>query len=295
MCLANLLNVFLDGFEDLSLTLSALEGLVGCGPQIVFQLVAVLSMGPPDLLQILVLVFCLVSIGRTVVQYDVLFREDTNTREIEIGCVKACRYSMLASPIYLTSLLFRIGMFAILIGYLKHFAVLPIILHLFILCSVARLLKFKNEDIFLLGLTNSCSMSVGPLKSAESSIRQSRFKFMFYSSLGSFIVLTAFLVCLMVAINLDSNLMSHWNTLLLSNCGSTLAFNIVSCFVIEVGLVNVVLLGTSQWGRLYSYLDREDMEDIMDIMRNQYRSGNVSFILIFLNVTVTIFVLNGHY
>ena len=229
MCLANLLDVFLDGFEDLSLSLSVLEGLVGCGPQIVLQLVAVLIMGPSDLLQILVLVFCLLSIGRTVVQYEVLFREKTNTREIEISSAKACTYSMLASPIYLTSLLFRIGTFTILIGYLKHFAILPIILHIFILCSVAHLLKFKKEDIFLLGLTNCCIMSVGPLKSEDSSIRQSRFKFMFYSSLGSFIILTASLVCLMVAINLDSNLMSHWNTLLLSYCGSTKAFNIISC------------------------------------------------------------------
>ena len=38
----------------------------------------------------------------------------------------------------------------------------------------------------------------------------------------------------------------------------------------NAGIVNLLLLCTSQWGRLDSYLDMEDLKDIMDGMKDRY-------------------------
>ena len=45
--LSQLLGIFVEEFGDLSIILTGLQGLVGSGPQIVLQLVAVLYMRTP--------------------------------------------------------------------------------------------------------------------------------------------------------------------------------------------------------------------------------------------------------
>ena len=250
--------------------------MVGSGPQIVLQLVAVLYLRPPGPVQVLVFMISVLVIGKSVVQYDVLYKEGTTNRDVDLSLIRKLRYSILVFPMYLTSIIFRIGSLVLLIGYLRYFAILPIILPILIVCIVASVLNFEKKDIFILACTNTCIMSVGPLKSANDSKRQSRFNFIFLSSLGSFFMFTAFLIGLVYAINTDHTFMSHWNILLLSRCGSLLKFNIVSYIILQMGMMNLLLICISQWGRMDSYLNREDMEDIMDNIGYQYRRGNVS-------------------
>ena len=273
--MSQLLGIFVDEFGDLSIILTGLQGLVGSGPQIVLQLVAVLYMRSPGPIQILVFIIGMLIIGKSVVQYDVLYKEGTTNRNEDISIGRKLRYSILVFPIYLTSMIFRMGALVILIGYLRYLAVLPITLHILLVCIVASLLRFEKKDILILACTNTCIMSVGPLKTANDSHRQSRFKFIFYSSLLSFIMFTVFIICLVYTMNTNTEFMHHWNILLLSRCGNLLPFNIICVTIIQAGIVNMLILCTSQWGRLDSYMDREDMEDIMDNMRDQYRRTNV--------------------
>ena len=49
MFLCQLLEIVYDEFEDLSIMLCGLEGMMGSGPQIVLQLVAIVSLRPPAL------------------------------------------------------------------------------------------------------------------------------------------------------------------------------------------------------------------------------------------------------
>ena len=276
MFISQLLGIFDKEFEDLSIILTGLEGLVGSGPQITLQLVAVLYMRPPGPVQILVFIISILVIGKSVIQYDVLYKEGTTNRDVEISFGRKLKYSIQVFPIYLSSIFFRLGALVLLTGYLRYFAIIPILLHILLVCGIAYMLKFEKKDIFIMACTNTCIMSVGPLKSAKDSKRQSRFKFLFFSSLSSFFMLSAFLVGLVYKINTDIEYMSHWNILLLSRCNDLFLFNIVSYSIFQAGILNLLLLCNSQWGRLDSYLDREDMEDIMNNMRDQYRRGNVS-------------------
>ena len=274
--MSQLLGIFVEEFADLSIILTGLQGLVGSGPQIVLQLVAVLHMRPPGPVQILVFIIGMLLIGKSVIHYDVLYKEGTTNRDVDISIGRKLRYSIMVSPIYLTSMIFRMGALIILIGYMGYWAILPITLHVLLVCIVASLLRFEKKDIFILACTNTCIMSVGPLRTADDSHRQSRFKFIFYSSLLSFITFTVFIVGLVYMMNMDIKTMPHWNILMLSRCGYILPFNIICVHIIQAGIVNLLLLCTSQWGRLDSYLDKEDMEDIMDNMREQYERTNVS-------------------
>ena len=181
--MSQILGLFVSEFEDISIILTGLQGLIGSGPQIVLQLVAVLYLRPPGPIQVLVFIIGMLVIGKSVVQYDVLYKEGTTKRDVKISFSQKMRYSFLVSPIYLTSMIFRMGSLVLLIGYLRYFAILPIILHLVVLINVARMLHFEKKDIFLLASTNTCIMSVGPLKSSDDTKRQSRFNFLFYSSL----------------------------------------------------------------------------------------------------------------
>ena len=282
--MSQLLGLFVEEFGDLSIILAGLQGLVGSGPQIVLQLVVVLHMRPPGPIQILVFIIGILLIGKSVVQYDVLYKEGTTNRNVNISIGRKLRYSLLVSPIYLSSMIFRMGALIILIGYLGYLAILPIILHVLLVCVVASLLRFEKKDILILACTNTCIMSVGPLKTADVSHRQSRFKFIFYSSLLSFIMFSVFIISLVYVMNMDIKIMPHWNILLLSRCGNILPFNIICVNILQAGVVNLLLLCTSQWGRLDSYMDRGDMEDIMDNMKDRYKRTNVSFFAMSLQV-----------
>ena len=266
--------------------ISPLQGLVGSGPQIVVQLVAVLYLRAPGPIQVLVFIIGMMVIGKSVVQYDVLYKEGTTKRDIVISFLQKLRYSFLVSPIYLTSMVFRIGSLGLLIGYLRYFAILPIILHLVLLISVARMLNFEKKDIFLLACTNTCIMSVGPLKSSDDTKRQSRFKFVSYSSFGTLLIFTAFLIGLVYTVNTDYKFMAHWTFLLLSRCGNIETFNILSIFIVVAGFANLLLLCTAQWGRMDSYLDWVDMEDIMNSMGYRYGVSLIKVLFLKYNNTL---------
>ena len=269
---SQLLGIFFDEFGDLSIMLTGLQGLVGSGPQVVLQLAAVLEMRSPGPVQLIVFIVAILLISKSVVQYDVLYKEGTTNRNIEISFMRKLKYAILVSPTYITSMIFRIGVLVILIRYLGLIAIIPIILHQLAVCAVAFKLEFEKKDIFILVCTNMCIMSIGPLKTSNKSVRQSRFSFLFYSSLASFIVFSGFLIGLIYAMNTGMIFMEHWNIMILSRCGNILPFNIVSAVILNSGIMNLILLCNSQWGRLDSYLDETDIKNIIDKMeRHQSR------------------------
>ena len=65
----------------------------------------------------------------------------------------------------------------------QAWAFLFLFIHTIIVCVTASFLQFEKKDIFILACTNTCIMSVGPLRSRAETSRQSRFSFRFYSSL----------------------------------------------------------------------------------------------------------------
>ena len=243
--MSQILGLFVTEFEDISVILAGLQGLVGSGPQIVLQLVAVLYLRPPGLVQVFVFTIGILVMGKSVVQYDILYKEGTTNRDIKISFKQKLRYSILISPIYMTSVIFRMGSLVLLMGYLRYVALLPIALHIVSLGIVAARLKFEKKDIFLLACTNSCIMSVGPLKSSNDKKRQSRYNFIFYSSLATFLIYTAFLIGLAYLVNTDYKFMSHWTFLLLGRCGNIQTFNIILICTMNAGIVNLLLLCTS--------------------------------------------------
>ena len=64
MFLCQLLEMVYDEFEDLSIMLCGLEGMMGSGPQIVLQLVAIVSLRPPGPVQIGLLAISVLLIGK---------------------------------------------------------------------------------------------------------------------------------------------------------------------------------------------------------------------------------------
>jgi hypothetical protein len=98
-----------------------------------------------------------------------------------------------------------------------------------IVAIVSTLLGFAKKDTFFLCCTNHCIMSIGPLKSATGT-EQSRFKFLFYSSCGTFLASSGVLLAILwTAQGPAGEWPAGWDRLLLTGCGdpTLLGFSII--------------------------------------------------------------------
>ncbi|XP_023340641.1 uncharacterized protein LOC111710751 isoform X3 [Eurytemora carolleeae] len=267
LILSQLLGIFVPRLEDLSVLLSGIEGLIESAPQLCLQLYIFQQIRSFGLLQIVSVVASSFAIGKTVVQYDVLYKEGSTEREI--GLLRKIRYSVLVFPTYLSSLVFRSGVLVLMFSYIPYAGILTIFGNMIIIAVVAGILKFQIIDVFILMSTNVCIMSIGPLKSSG---RQSRFNYLFFSSMVIYIMMGAQLIYLLILVNTDPFQDADWINLYLTHCGDTSKFNVVCCVVLTSGVLNLLLMCNSQWGRLDSYLDDEDILDIVNTIGNRYNS-----------------------
>ena len=115
--LTQLLGIFLPEFEDLSVMTNGLQGLVGCGPQLVLQITLFLHgldhvlshhhhnidelNSCDNLVQTLNIILSIMVICRSVVMYDVLYKEGTTSnRAATISLSKKLLYSIQVSSMH---------------------------------------------------------------------------------------------------------------------------------------------------------------------------------------------------
>ena len=121
----------------------------------------------------------------------------------------------------MTSLVFRCCSLAISIAYLGPLVFLLLGMSILITVVVSKTLGFEKKDSFLLACTNICIMSIGPLKAAGGT-RQSRFKFLFLSSVFNFLVSTGAMVVVLVRVVQPlEGWKEGWVLLRLTKCGDT--------------------------------------------------------------------------
>ena len=96
--MAQILGIFAPEFEDLSVILNGLQGLLGSGPQLLLQitlyLYGIIDLNPhTSPLQAVNFLLGVVIVGRSVVMYDILYKEGTTSnRELTISLSKKFRY-----------------------------------------------------------------------------------------------------------------------------------------------------------------------------------------------------------
>ena len=140
----------------------------------------------------------------------------------------------------MTSLIFRSCCLAISITYLGPLALLLIAIHILITVTISKVLGFEKKDLFLLACTNLCIMSIGPLKAAGET-RQSRFKFLFFSSVFNVLVSTGAMVAVVVLVLQPVEGWGEgWQLLRLTKCGSSSLLILVVAQVMSAFLVWIV-------------------------------------------------------
>ena len=96
--MAQILGIFVPEFEDISVILNGLQGLLGSGPQlllqITFYLYGIIDLNPnKNPLQAVNFLLGVVIVGRSVVMYDILYKEGTTShREQKISLSKKIGY-----------------------------------------------------------------------------------------------------------------------------------------------------------------------------------------------------------
>ena len=96
--MAQILGIFAPEFEDLSVILNGLQGLLGSGPQLLLQITfyfyGIIDLNPYNSpLQAVNFLLGVVIVGRSVVMYDILYKEGTTSnREVAISLSKKFGY-----------------------------------------------------------------------------------------------------------------------------------------------------------------------------------------------------------
>ena len=106
-------------------------------------------------------------------------------------------------PLYLSSVIFKLGSLAFTIVYLRFYAIIPCTISFALNAHAAHNLNFLLMDSIEMAFSNMSELYVGPFKPEGRSEDESRFKFMMCSTLISFLVMDATLIALMLLFNTD--------------------------------------------------------------------------------------------
>ena len=230
-------------------SLIAVETVFQCFPQLVLQFFIILYDYPITPLLLVAIISSLTVLFKNAIVND----KESVTFE---GWEEIIKYFLRTLPIVVTLVIFRVGSYSILLAYLRFWAVLPISLLFIELCFLAWFfIDYGVLDSVIASIMNIGMMNMGKWwrdTDVNLSIKMAwlgdwnlsrDMKFIKWSSILIYCHLAITMAILMVLVNMDPQMFSHWPSLILhpDDC-EKYNFNTICGNILAAGFVNLLLL-----------------------------------------------------
>ena len=234
-------------FEFLCKRLRGFEAFFESGPQLTLQIFIVFYTKTWTETQLASICFSLLSLSSTAVISDMLYAtlKDAKTTSVFLASVL---------PLYLSSVVFKVGSLSLTLIYLRYYAIIPIVFSCGLKAFVAYKLKFCFRDSLEMAVCNMTVVFVGPSEPKGKSKDGSRFRFMMFSTLISIVVFDSILIILAILFNLYPDTLKFWKNILInpgnSDINSLCSLNFIIGILILISFISLFLLIATKYTKL---------------------------------------------